>query len=233
MDINEGFCELYGILIGDGCLSKYRSQGKWHHVIRIDGNLKTDQHYYIYMKNLIKNVLGRDVKIKQREKYSLIYFMFHNKEFLYYMNRNFDFPIGKKGEIKIHESIARDKKLIKETLRGIFDTDGCIYFTKNNRGDERYYPIIEIVTYSKALINQLYQTLTELGLVVKIGHNGNSVKLNGKTQVEKWMAEIGSNNLDKRSKFEFWKKFGYCPKIEELSLKQRLERMKGDEPAAI
>jgi len=115
----------------------------------------------------------------------------------------------------------------------MFDTDGCIYFTKNDWRGNRNYPIIEIVTYSKSLIKQLNEILTNLGFTVKIGHNGNSVKLNGKTQVEKWMSEIGSNNIDKLSKFEFWKKFGYCPTIEELPFKQRLEKIGWNEPAAI
>jgi len=232
MEVTKELCELYGVLIGDGCLSQYKNQGRFKRVIRIDGNLNTDQNYYLYLKNLIKIITKKEVSIKYRESYSSIYFMFQNKEFFYYLHDTFNFPIGKKGEIIIHDSVAKNLILVKETLRGIFDTDGCIYFTKNNR-NTRNYPIIEIVTYSKPLIKQLNKILGDLGFVVKIGHNGNSIKLNGKIQVEKWMSEIGMNNLDKRSKFEFWKRFGYCPKIEELPLKERLEKIRWDEPAGI
>lgn len=233
MELSKEFCELYGVLVGDGCLSRYKSQGRIHRVIRIDGNLKTDEQYYLYLRNLIRKVLNKEVTIKRRPSYSSIYFMFHDIIFFTYLHDSFGFPIGKKGEIQFPDSIIKNEVLVKEALRGMFDTDGCIYFTKNDWNGKRNYPIIEIVTYSKALINQLKNILTSLGFTVKIGHRGNSVKINGKNQVGKWMNEIGSNNIDKLSRFIFWKKFGFCPTIKELPLKQRLKKIGWDEPAVI
>lgn len=40
------------------------------------------------------------------------------------------------------------------------------------------------------------------------------------------MQEIGSSNIDKYSKFLFWLEHGYCPRIDELPLDERLKKIK-------
>jgi hypothetical protein len=53
--LSNELCEFYGILIGDGCISRFYSGNKIHHAIRIDGNSLTDYQYYEnHLKPLIK-----------------------------------------------------------------------------------------------------------------------------------------------------------------------------------
>lgn len=100
----------------------------------------------------------------------------------------------------------------------------CIYFTKNN-SEERYYPILEITSYSFDLITQLKSALNLAGFNVKISHYQDFIKLHGKENLFKWMELIGTSHPDKRSKFEFWRKYDYCPKIDELGYKERLDAL--------
>ena len=125
---------------------------------------------------------------------------------------------------KIPPQILRKKKNINAILRGFFDTDGCIYFTKNN-SKLRNYPIIELSTHDSTLLKQFKEILENKNFKIRISHYKDSIKLYGKKNILKWMNEIGSNNLDKYSKFLFWKKYGYCPKINELPLNLRLKKM--------
>jgi len=196
-----------------------------HHAIRIDGNSLTDiQYYNNHLKPLIKRITGRDVKVKFRKVGNCIFIMFEYKDFALFLNSNLGFPFGKKGEISIDKMLIKNQKYLIAVFRGLFDTDGCLYFTKNN-SKERCYPIIEISTHSSALLNQLYQLLTELNFKVKISHFKDSVKLHGKDNLIKFMQFIGSNHPDKRSKFDYWAKFGYCPKIDELNFESRMEKL--------
>ena len=111
----------------------------------------------------------------------------------------------------MNEEFIKNQNYLICILRGLFDTDGCLYFTKNN-SKNRNYPIIEISTHSSALLNQLYQVLSKLKFRVKISYFKDSVKLHGRENLIKFMRFISSNHPDKISKFDYWKKFGYCPK---------------------
>lgn len=223
--INEDLAEFYGILIGDGCVSKFRSQGRLHYAIRVDGNSLTDIEYYNnHLKPLTERVVNRTVNVKFRKVGNCIFIMFEYKDFAVFLNSRLGFPFGKKGEISISSEFIKNQKYLIAILRGLFDTDGCLYFTKNN-SENRYYPIIELSTHSSALINQLYQVFTDLKFRVKISHFKDSVKLHGKDNLIKFMQSIGSSHPDKVSKFDYWTKFGCCPRIDELNLERRMKKL--------
>lgn len=225
LKINDDLLELYGILIGDGCISRFESGGRTHYAIRIDGNSITDYQYYKeYLKPLIERIIERKVSIRSRKIGNCIFIMFEYKEFAISLHNQLGFPYGKKGEISINERITHRKQLLP-VLRGIFDTDGCLYFTKNN-SEKRFYPIIELSTHSTALVNQLESIFKSLGFRVKISHYKDSVKLHGKENLFKFMHHIGSNHPDKLSKFEHWKRFGYCPRIDELDFEARVKKLR-------
>ncbi len=221
--IDRYLYEFYGILIGDGCISKYTSFDKIHHEIRIDGNSITDADYYFnHVVPLITKVTGRNTKPVFRKDCQGIFIRFNAKEFAAFLRTTFEFPFGKKGDITIKKEALGDFEKLKHVLRGLFDTDGSLYFTKNN-STVRSYPIIEISSHSPTLIKDLQTALTRAGFTVKISHYQDSVKLHGKNNLFKWMQFIGTRHPDKASKFEFWKKHGYCPTIIELPYKERLK----------
>ena len=231
---NKKLAEFYGVLLGDGCISKHKIKSSIKYAIRIDGNSLVDGAYYKYLKSLIKDITGRELKIGYRKKCNGIYLVLYHKNFASFLHHNLNFPYGKKLEISIPK-VFQEEPYINHLLRGFFDTDGCLYFTKNNSA-VRFYPIIELSTHNRRFLNQLMFILNKKGFKVKISFNQDSIKLHGKTNVRKWMEEIGSNNIDKYSKFLYWEKFGYCPKINELPLEKRLEQLKmgpiGFEPTA-
>ena len=56
MELNNDMYEFYGILMGDGCISRYFNQSKQLYEIRIDGSSITDIDYYKYLVNLISSL---------------------------------------------------------------------------------------------------------------------------------------------------------------------------------
>lgn len=203
--LDTNMAKLYGVLLGDGCISRFIHQNRTHHAIRIDGNSVTDRSYYNYLQDLIFSITNKKIKIRYRKRKKAIYIMFENKELANFFHEELDFPFGKKTEIKIARKIIENQEFLKYVLRGFFDTDGCIYFTKNN-SKIRYYPIIELSTHSSKLLYQLKNELEKLDFFIRISHFKDSVKLHGKKNVIKWMKEIGSSNPHKLGRFNAWKK---------------------------
>lgn len=228
--INEAFAEFYGVLIGDGCISKYISYGNLHYEIRIDGNSVTDLDYYnTFLLNLIHKATGIYPKMRFRNDCNGIYIKFCSKSLAFFLNTKLGFPFGKKNEngLLISDKILSDTSLLRRTLRGLFDTDGSLYFTKNDRNKVRKYPILEISTRSPLLLSQLKIILDSMGFKTKIRHYKDAIKLHGKKNLLRWFELIGSNHPDKNSKFLFWKKFGYCPRIDELDYSHRIKALMG------
>lgn len=123
--------------------------------------------------------------------------------------------------MQIHENVVRNWYLLKYVLRGIFDTDGSLYFTKNDWKKYRRYPIIELSMHNDVLLKQVKGILDAVGFNTKIVHYKDSVKLHGKKNLLRWFKLIGSSHPDKHSKLSFWTRFGYCQRIDELNYAER------------
>ncbi len=218
--IDENFCELYGALIGDGCLSSFKNENHIRNVIRLDGHKENDLAYFNVLKKLIKNVFGKDVSLRFRKNYNIVFIYFQSNE-IFHLIKSIGFPVGKKGEIVIPENLLNQKwHVTKYLLRGLMDTDGCVYFTKNG-SDRHVYPAIDFRSISQTLINQMYDLLKKNGFAPY--KRNTHLILYGKKNLEKWLKEIGFSNLNHISKIKIWKIRGECPPDKDLNLKERIE----------
>ena len=109
----------------------------------------------------------------------------------------FKFPKGKKVySVKIPEEIMNGKKeLLYATVRGIFDTDGCIYFDKRARY-RKPYPRITLQIANKALFLQLKSILNKEFKVYASERSNRKfyIEIYGHEQLQKWMSVIGFSN---------------------------------------
>lgn len=69
--------------------------------------------------------------------------------------------LGPKISVEIPNIFLVSKDLKAAVVRGIFDTDGCVYLEKKNG---KLYPRMEIRTISLRLAEQLKNIYTDLGL---------------------------------------------------------------------
>lgn len=197
---NNKLLEFYGILMGDGCLSKFLNDGYLKKSITISGNSKKDLEYFQnYLIPLIKDLFKIETKIKFRKHVNCIDIYFLNQDFFDYL-ADFGFPVGKKGQISIPESINYlPKEKLNHLIRGIFDTDGCI----SARKDEGYkYPQIVISSSSEPLKLQLKDLLVNQGFPVYL-HNFD-LRIKGNKNFKKWFDLIGSNNPRNINKYKEW-----------------------------
>jgi hypothetical protein len=129
-----------------------------------------------------------------------------NSKDLYGLFLNLGFSKGKKSEdIKIPQEILKGKELTRATLRGIFDTDVCIFLDKRKLY-KKPYSRITLQLASKDLINQLEAHLSKSFkmYINKINRDGyrNYIELYGHNQLEKFLKQVGFSNKRHLSKVQ-------------------------------
>jgi intein/homing endonuclease len=231
--------ELCGIHVGDGYL-----RGKDHRKeLDISGNIEERDYYDRHVKKLIENIFKISIKCKLFQPRNTYGFVIRNEQIIEFLHE-LGFPYGNKSTIiKVPNWIlkSKDKNMIAKFLRGLFDTDGCLHFWKRNKGkytqfkkDHNYYPIIKFTTVSKSLAEDIITLLKKLNFgktgfysykpKKKTENIKYTVTLYGTDKTNRFFEIIGSKNPVKLSRFELWKKIGYCPA--NSTLVQRLEMLK-------
>mgnify|MGYP001611838853 CR=1 FL=1 len=158
---DKKFALLYGILLGDGCLSYSFSQNKPHYFIVVTGNLYSDKPFF---EKIVLPVFTyfrkKQIAVKERKRYEALEINFCDK-YLFNKIHHAGFRIGIKGPNITLPKKLNNKKLLKHIVQGFFATDGCLSITKNNN---YFYPRIVIKTIHKKLMKTLYKYLLSIGL---------------------------------------------------------------------
>ncbi len=238
MELTPEIAEICGIHAGDGYM-RIRKGNKGE--IDISGHLEEKDYYDEHVIPLFNKIFNLDIKGKKfsRGSYGFVNYKKEIRNALI----NFGFPAGKKSNIvKVPSQILESGNhiLYSKFLRGIFDTDGNLYFRKSYAGVNKFnknynhYPIIKIVSVSKYLIEGIIKMLLEMDIVFYY-HSRDSKKLNehrkhyisisGIDDLEKWMKIIGIKNPVKLSRYLVWKKFEFCPP--NTTLEQRKNILNG------
>lgn len=182
LKMSPELAEEIGIHLGDGCLSYNRNY------FSVKCNKKEEKGYMIsYMIPLYKKLYNLDLKLMRLP--SVSGFEVYSKALFEFKNKVIGIPYGEKIEkIEIPQVIlkTKNKEIYYATIRGLFDTDGCVYITKKK------YPTINITIKSKKLIGQVSDMLLKLGFIPSIYKW--TITLNGPTMLNKWIKEINSNN---------------------------------------
>lgn len=188
--MNEKAAELIGAHVGDGTLYFSGKSVVWE----LRGSIY-EQEYYSHMAALIKNLLSTEVKPKYRgsNSYGI---QTTNKIIIDFLTKNGFSQGSKVYTVRIPSQIKNSEKKIKAGfIRGLFDTDGCVYFGKN-RTPYHYYPRVEFGFASEDLVLDLSQLLKELGFRIYCWKNDECsyVGLAGFANLDKWLALIKPSN---------------------------------------
>ncbi|HLG23512.1 MAG TPA: LAGLIDADG family homing endonuclease [Candidatus Nanoarchaeia archaeon] len=202
--LNEEICEFAGAFIGDGYMGIY-GDSKNNYTIGITGDKTLDKHYFEnYLVPLIKrNFPFTNPKIYYRNDEHTILLRIYSKQ-LYDFMLELGFNCGKKSRtVILPPRIIHYPKFMNCVIRGIFDTDGCLFFDKR-KNYNKPYPRITLQSSSIELINQLESYLSNnfTLYVNKSNRNGyrNYLEIYGFSQLETFLKQIGFSNkrhLDK------------------------------------
>tara|TARA_Y100000310_G_scaffold344501_1_gene457595 strand:- start:1012 stop:2010 length:999 start_codon:yes stop_codon:yes gene_type:complete len=198
---NKNFLEFYGALLGDGWLSKQwnKKEKKFSWTLWFSGHLFDDEEYLLRIEMFAFALFGRTGSIKIKPKTNCREFSFGHKKLVKFFNSYLRFPIGKKIALKVPEELFQEWDCFKFIIRGLFDTDGSLYFDL----DPRYrnpYPILEISTSFETLREQLSEVLKSRNFRVIKYKCG--IRLKGESQLLRWFEEIKPQNKKHILKYE-------------------------------
>jgi len=184
--------------LGDGYIYKERNKNRYQ--IGFVGSPQTDVELFENLKFLIKNEWGKEVKFGVRARGLRMVFRLKKMSDFLVKGLGLPFGRGKCQKVMIPETIVKDLKLVRHTIRGIVDTDGSVFVSKKP-GIEKY-PAIEITTTGGKLAFQPREVLLKLGFRVASrvskSRGGNlpayRIALYGKENIKKWLEEIGFSN---------------------------------------
>lgn len=147
---NKFLAELIGIILGDGNLCKNRIH------ISFD---KRAKNYIYYVSKLFHKSTG--IKLKYHQINGT------NQSYLYCYNQDLSEDFTKyglqkgdkiKNKVSIPDWIKKNERYCKCCIRGLIDTDGCVYFSKR---DKQTY--IKFTNFNKVLLDDFNQTARNLG----------------------------------------------------------------------
>ncbi|MBW3019422.1 hypothetical protein KY329_04540 [Candidatus Woesearchaeota archaeon] len=183
------FLEFYGALLGDGWLSINKNKGRTQWWVGLCGHSKKDREYLMHIKKIMENLFHRKVTVKTKEEKNCTELIMCHKHLVNFLHKKYGFPIGRKTNLVLPET-CNNWQSAKHAIRGVFDTDGSLYFDKTPAGNP--YPVISIHMNAPLLLCQIKSQLLRQGF--KVRFRKNEIILKGNKQIQKWMKEIGSRN---------------------------------------
>lgn len=210
LKLNRNFALLYGVMLGDGCLSLVYGRKKF---VAISGSMADDIPFFEkVVKPIIKGLVSKEIPIKFRNKKNTIDLNFVNHSLFDYIAR-FGFPIGKKGNKLFIPKIFYGKNLVKYAIKGFFATDGSLVLTNNNG---TLYPRIEANGISESLIKEISNYLNNKGINCnfyeakrkdhrwKTWQQQYRLQINGKDNLRKFVKTIGFINPKQIEKLKYY-----------------------------
>ena len=194
---SSSLAELLGVFIGDGHLSYYQAS--------VVTNLKTDYGHAVYITKLIKKIFNVKTSIKKRPTEGAVVVVVSSKKFVDVIS-SFGMPKGNKLKNDPHIPlwIFGSKIYLRNFIRGLFDTDGCVFMDKHRFHSKIYVHLgWTITSASVTLLADIFRALTILGYHPTWKElTQKSVYLRRQKEINRYFSEIGSSNPKHLQRFK-------------------------------
>lgn len=181
--------EFIGIMLGDGAIRN-------DYQISISFNPKKDLKYANYIKGLITKLFSISSTIMFRKKYGSGDVVVSSRNLVEFLQK-MGIKKGNKvaNQVDVPSWIFENKKYQIGCLRGLFDTDGCIYQHSYTVGGKKYrYIKMCFRNYSFPILRSLQKILNSLGFRSRVDRKQKSVYLHSSFEVRKYFKTAGTSN---------------------------------------
>lgn len=185
---SKRLAELVGILLGDGCIGKYQ--------FAVTTNATTDIHHAKYIATLIEGLFKINTKIRKKKTSNAVEVVVSSYDLCRYLE-----IVAFKAGNKIHNNVdvpnwIKSKQSFRAAcLRGLLDTDGCVFSDSHVIRSIQYKSIgINFTNRNSNLLNFFKTTLeNDFGFhpTQKTNH---AVFLRRKTEIKEYFLKIGTSN---------------------------------------
>jgi hypothetical protein len=184
---SEKLAEFFGIMMGDGGMSKSQ--------ITITLNKIVDYEYSNYVAELIEDLFKVRPGRAERRGAKVLNISISRVGLVNFC-RDLGLVIGNKikQQIDIPNWIKNRFKYKIACLRGLFDTDGCLIIHRYVSSGKVYvYKKIAFTSRSLPLLASIREVLNELGLKHRTGNNFD-IRIEAAADVKKYFNAVGSHN---------------------------------------
>lgn len=191
--LDESLAEFVGVMIGDGCISEYnpKNRNKKRMSIVITGDWETDEDYYRhFLQPTLQEKFGIPGNIYHRKDNDTVCYWITTGDVISWFV-NLGLPVGPKiDKVAIPDAVMHETGLAAACIRGVFNTDGCVYrrYSKQYKSHTRPYlnhAVVEFKIRSERLIRQIKDVLTALDIKTTVV---------SKNKIDAWVVRITSQS---------------------------------------
>jgi intein/homing endonuclease len=194
--IDTGLAEFIGVLIGDGCISRFIYRGRTLFEVAFTGSPSELDYYERFLQPQIENrfpIKGR-LRVRNDNTIRLHFTSKRLAEFFLSMG----IPLGKKKDASIPLCLRR-RDLVTAFVRGFYHAEGSIYFRYSKRYPyhAKHYGnllVIQLRCKLRTLMLQIHQAVIGLGLKpTRLGSKDGvyTFRFTDQTQIQKFLEVIG------------------------------------------
>lgn len=184
---SEKLAELMGVLAGDGHVGKYQTS--------VTTNVETDYEHALFIQGLLKEIFRLPVSLTRIRGCNALVILLSSKNVCDFLRAMGISTTNKtKDQLAPPAWIYSHVKFKNAFLRGLIDTDGCVYFDRHKiKGKEYSSLCIAFTNASMPLLDFVENTLRENKFSPT--RWGRHVRLRRRTDVLRYSKEIGFSNL--------------------------------------
>lgn len=188
--------ELVGIILGDGGITSYQ--------LKISLNKETEPEYIKFVSNLLKKTFGETpTKYYYSGRAKKVCILTINGINLIKVLHKLGLKKGNKIllQVSVPKWIENNHEYSKACLRGLIDTDGCVYYHKHKtRGFSCYNIGLTLTNHSRPLVEFAHKVLLKYGFASKLKQR--SIYLYREKEVIKYFNIIKSHNAHNIKRLE-------------------------------
>lgn len=191
--------EFVGIFLGDGSFGgKYQIVISWNH--------KCEHDYARYIQRMVRNLFGVESKKRIRKQYGSAEIVISSSNLVDQIRKLTGIKAAKaKNSFKLPAWLSGNRRYRIGFLRGLFDSEGCIYRHKYYSNATPYsYAKIAVTNYCDKILSIFQEFLKSLGIdSVKYR---NRIHIYSDKDTKRFFSLVGSNNSKNKIRF---KKFSH------------------------
>jgi hypothetical protein len=193
---SDTLAEFVGIMLGDGGMTKRQAY--------ITLNKIDDLEYIRHVSSMIKLLFKYKPRIYSAGKSKAVRIVISSTKAVMSFHKELGLKIGNKllQNLDIPAWIYDDQSFEKACVRGLFDTDGCLFFeTHTIKGRKYSYGRLNLTSHSPTLIASVMSILIKYGLNPVLRKNGKAIQLENTKEICNYFEVIGTSNPKHRRKF--------------------------------
>jgi intein/homing endonuclease len=188
---SEELAELWGILLGDGHIAKFKGYRLGVYNINITGHSILDKDYLLnFVKPLAERLFGVSGRIYFSKTSKALHVILDGRNIVDFFEKE-ELKSGDKikNQSTIPDWIKENPRFLAACLRGLHDTDGCFYRLTNQNSYQ-----ISFTNHDKTLLEDARKALISLNIGVSKIINGRKYVITKKEEIAKFYKLIGFHN---------------------------------------